>query len=442
MVPLPDVLSIIIDNRGRTVPTALTGIPLIATDCIKENALYPASQNLRYVAQETYDSWFRGHPEPGDVILVNKGTPGRVCQVPDPIEFCIAQDMVALRANPKVVSADYLLAALRSQEFKEQVESLHVGTMIPHLKKGDFPHLRIPLPPLRIQEAIGRLYCDISRKIESDNQMNRTLEEAASALFRSWFVDFDPVVAKAAARPPAHLRPTLAALFPDSFQDCELGPIPKGWQVRPLGAVLDVKHGYAFAGEFFTDEPVGDILLTPGNFAIGGGFKDSKLKYYSGKVPEEYVLKQGDLLLTMTDLSKTSDTLGYPALIPPASSMHRYLHNQRLGKVIVRAGEAVSPLFLYQVFRSDAYRNEILASATGTTVMHTAPVRIMAYQCVFAPVEVLKAFDEIVIPWYDMIHHNQAESQTLAALRDTLLPKLLSGEVRVKEAEKLVEART
>src|SRR5260221_7683969 len=123
-VPLPDVLAHIVDNRGRTAPVAHSGIPLIATDCIKEDALYPVRQNLRYVSKETYETWFRGHPEPGDVILVNKGTPGRVCQVPAPVDFCIAQDMVALRARPTVVDSDYLLAALRSSEFKEQVEGL------------------------------------------------------------------------------------------------------------------------------------------------------------------------------------------------------------------------------------------------------------------------------------------------------------------------------
>src|SRR6266480_2745050 len=138
-VPLPDLLSHIVDNRGRTAPVTSNGIPLIATDCIKEDALYPVRQNLRYVSKETYESWFRGHPEPGDVILVNKGTPGRVCQVPAPVDFCIAQDMVALRPKPGIVDADYLLAALRSSDFKEQVEGLHVGMVIPHLKKTDFP---------------------------------------------------------------------------------------------------------------------------------------------------------------------------------------------------------------------------------------------------------------------------------------------------------------
>jgi type I restriction enzyme, S subunit len=103
-----------------------------------------------------------------------------------------------------------------------------------------------------------------------------------------------------------------------------------GWQTIRLGELVEIKHGFAFKGEFFRDSPPGDILLTPGNFAIGGGFKSDKLKYYNGPVPEEYVLLEGDLLVTMTDLSKSADTLGYPALVPKPLYA-RFLHNQRLG---------------------------------------------------------------------------------------------------------------
>src|SRR5436190_3176825 len=103
------------------------------------------------------------------------------------------------------------------------------------------------------------------------------------------------------------------------------------WQPTILGELIDVKHGFAFQGEFIHDEPCGDILLTPGNFAIGGGFKANKFKYYDGPVPDEFVLSEGDLLVTMTDLSKQSDTLGYPAVVPaPRSDGRRYLHNQRV----------------------------------------------------------------------------------------------------------------
>ena len=106
------------------------------------------------------------------------------------------------------------------------------------------------------------------------------------------------------------------------------------WREVTLGDLIDIKHGFAFKGASIHDEPQGDVLLTPGNFAIGGGFKGDRFKYYDGSVPEEFVLDEGDLLVTMTDLSKQSDTLGYPALVPASTNGRRYLHNQRLGKVL------------------------------------------------------------------------------------------------------------
>jgi type I restriction enzyme S subunit len=136
-VPLPNLLSFIVDNRGKSVPTADAGIPLIATNCIKNDELYPVFEKVRYLTKETYDSWFRAHPKPGDIIFVNKGTPGRVCLVPDPVNFCIAQDMMAFRVNEEKIYNRYLFAVLRSPQFQAQISNFHVGTMIPHFKKGD-----------------------------------------------------------------------------------------------------------------------------------------------------------------------------------------------------------------------------------------------------------------------------------------------------------------
>src|SRR4030043_2205789 len=101
--PFGQLLKKVADNRGKTCPTASSGIPLIATNCIKNENLYPVFEKVRYVSQDIFDHWFRGHPEPGDMIFVTKGTPGRVCWVPNPLNFCIAQDMVAIRADEKKI---------------------------------------------------------------------------------------------------------------------------------------------------------------------------------------------------------------------------------------------------------------------------------------------------------------------------------------------------
>jgi type I restriction enzyme S subunit len=175
--PFTEVLSTIVDNRGRTCPTAESGLPLIATNCIKNDLLYPAFEKVRYVSKETYDNWFRGHPEPGDLIFVTKGSPGRVCVTPDPVSFCIAQDMVALRADPRKVYPRFLFALLRSEAVQAQIGNMHVGTLIPHFKKGDFDKLLLPIPDKKYQQAIGDIYFELSAKIELNRRMNETLEE-------------------------------------------------------------------------------------------------------------------------------------------------------------------------------------------------------------------------------------------------------------------------
>ena len=149
------------------------------------------------------------------------------------------------------------------------------------------------------------------------------------------------------------------------------------WQSCRLGDLVEIAHGYAFPGEFFTDTETPFVVVTPGNFRIGGGFTSRRPKYYGneGPLPPRFVLSAGDLIVTMTDLSKASDTLGVSAVVPRRSGVH-YLHNQRIGKVSQREGAPVELAFIHWLLRSALYRNHVVATATGTTVKHTSPSRI------------------------------------------------------------------
>lgn len=191
------------------------------------------------------------------------------------------------------------------------------------------------------------------------------------------------------------------------------------WTEISLSALMDVKHGFAFPGESIRDEPPGDILLTPGNFAIGGGFKGDKFKYFDGEVPEDYVLKAGDLVLTMTDLSKQADTLGYPAIVPKPRGP-RFLHNQRLGKVLIKRGAEIDRGFLFYLLRTIEYRNEVLASATGTTVRHTSPKRILAHKAGIPPLAEQKAIAAVLGALDDKIELNRRMNATLEAMARAL----------------------
>ncbi len=150
------------------------------------------------------------------------------------------------------------------------------------------------------------------------------------------------------------------------------------WVDARLEDLITVKHGFAFKGEHFTDQSTAPQLVTPGNFAIGGGFQLGKPKFYSGPVPPDYVLNGGDLVITMTDLSRGADTLGFAGLVPETPGT-LWLHNQRIGLVQLKPGAPVRTGYLHYLMRSADYRHWVVSTATGSTVKHTSPGRICSY---------------------------------------------------------------
>lgn len=183
------------------------------------------------------------------------------------------------------------------------------------------------------------------------------------------------------------------------------------WPIVCLSDFVSIKHGFAFKGEFFSDTPTKDILVTPGNFAVGGGFKSDKLKYYNGPVPEDYILNPDDLLVTMTDLSKQSDTLGFSALVPSHPS-NQYLHNQRVGLVTFK-NLGLDKFYLFFLLRSQEYRHHVISSATGSTVKHTSPSRIISFELRLPPLPVQIEIGRALKYLEDKIQLNQQISKTL-----------------------------
>lgn len=194
--------------------------------------------------------------------------------------------------------------------------------------------------------------------------------------------------------------------------------MPNNWKKYKLGDLIDVKHGYAFKGEFFSEIPTKDILLSPGNFNIGGGFKTDKFKYYDGIVPSDYILKENDVIITMTDLSPKGDTLGTTAKIPKHNGIN-YLHNQRLGLVIFKS-DSISNDYLYWALRNDNYHNFIVSSATGSTVKHTSPSRIKEYEINLPSIIEQQAIAEILSSLDDKIELNLQTNKTLEEMANAL----------------------
>lgn len=193
--------------------------------------------------------------------------------------------------------------------------------------------------------------------------------------------------------------------------------LPKGWVETTLGVAVNVKHGFAFKGEFISLEPNNKILITPGNFNIGGGFKNDKFKYYTGSIPEDYILKENEVIVTMTDLSKDGDTLGFPAKVPKDDNI--YLHNQRIGLVLLKSCD-FDKEYIYWLLRTKYYQKSIINSATGSTVRHTSPSRIQEYSFFCPPLPEQKAIAAILTTFDDKIELLQAQNQTLEATAQTI----------------------
>lgn len=426
--PFMSLLSKIVDNRGRTCPTAVSGLPLIATNCVKNSTLYPVFEKVRYVDQKTYSTWFRGHPLPGDLIFVCKGSPGQVCVTPDPVNFCIAQDMVAVRANPAKVYPPYLFAALRSEEMQSAIVNMHVGTLIPHFKKGDFDKLEIPLPDEPTQRFIGDMYLSLTEKIELNRRLNETLEGMAQAIFRDWFVDFGPTRRKAAGEadpvaimggltPDPARAAELAALFPAAFGNEGL---PVGWTSVPVSKLIAI---------------------------IGGGTpKTSNSSYWNGPIPWFSVTDTPagkDLFVFDTEKSITQAGLkGSSARLVPAGttiiSARGTVGNLALAAqpmtfnqscYALRSSEGDRPFF---TFLAAANLVEVLKGMAHGSVFSTITRQTFdGVQFADAGPATMDAFETTVAPLFDRIRAAVNENRTLAETRDYLLPRLMSGAVRV-----------
>lgn len=454
-----DLLSNIVDNRGKTCPTSEVGIPLIATNCIKNEQLYPVYEKVRYVDKNTYDSWFRGHPKPGDMIFVCKGSPGRVAWVPDPVPFCIAQDMVAIRADESKVDPKYLFALLRSQESQNKILNMHVGSLIPHFKKGDFGNLYFQIPEnMNFQRIVGEAYFNLCLKIEQNQQINQTLEAMAQACFKSWFVDFEPTHAKMAAfeaggkeedatlaamstisgQPREALATlkttnpesyadlhTTASLFPSRLEESELGEIPEGWEIKGLDGIANYLNGLAL--QKFRPKDENHYLPVLKIAQLKKGYADGSEKA-SPEIKPEFIIDNGDVVFSWSGSLMVDVWCGGKAAL-----------NQHLFKVT----STDYPKWLYYYFTKHHLQEfQRIAADKAVTMGHIKRGHLSQALCVVPKLE-----DDLIMLGNNIVGQNltkqielRLESQTLTQLRDALLPKLLSGEISVDAATDTAEA--
>ena len=356
---------------------------------------------------------------------------GDVCMIPEGLECCVGQRQVLLRPNPEKVVPRYLLYAIQSPEVQHEISwSEGTGSTVSNVRIPVLKSIKIPLLPLKEQAEAATLLGALDDRLALLRETNATLEAIAQALFKSWFVDFDPIHAKQQGRTPEGMDEATAALFPDSFEESELGLVPKGWRVGSLANLATYLNGYAFKTKDWqeTGHPVVKIgNVKPGIIDVAGATCVSPEVIVE---LDRFRLKRGDLLVGMTGY--VGET-GLVTEIEPAA----YL-NQRVGKI--STGKGINDLaFVYCLVRNPAYKSHAEAKSHGSAQANVSGADLMSYSTVLPDSEVLDAFNQMLAGLLYKILGNHEQAQTLATLRDTLLPRLISGQLRLPEAEALIE---
>lgn len=397
--PLPDVLSFIVDNRGKTVPTDINGNhQLIATNCIRNENLYPSYDKVRLISEDIYSNWFRAHPEPGDIIFVNKGTPGRVCMVPDPVDFCIAQDMMALRVKNCEVYNKYLLVVLRSRNIQSQITSTTVGDVIPHFKKQQLKDIKIPIPPMNIQRIIGDLYFAFCYKIEQNKKINDNLEQQALALFRHYFMNFEPYG----------------------------GVAPSNWTEVSLDDVCArITDGSHYSPSDVLDAPYPMYSVKDMETY---GFNSSSCKHITG---EEFLkMQKNDCVPRLNDILVAKDGSYLKEIFICSEEKDEAILSSI---AIFRPNtEIIMPEILLYLLKQPSVRRDVGDNyVSGSALPRIVLKDFKKYAFLLPPMEEQIKIGSVLHAIRMQTKANIDEIQSLSALRDTLLPRLMSGELDV-----------
>ena len=439
----------IIDYRGKTPPKSEAGIPCISAANVKNGRL--VMSNPSYVSRETYESWTtRGFPRPGDVIITTEAPAGEVAAFPGDQTYLLTRRVMALQPNPAELDEKFLLYALQTNFIKEELYAVARGTTVPRVLKTDITDLEIPLPPLPEQKAIAHILGTLDDKIELNRRMNATLEGMAQALFKSWFVDFDPVIDNALAAgnpipdelaPRAEVRktaldngtiqqgladhPTLSD--PKSFSSAfeysdELGWIPEGWEAKSLGDLIDIKGGTQPPASQFKEEPSeGYVRLVQ--------IRDYDTSNHLTYIPDSTKLRKTAPMEIMIGR--------YGAAVGRILWGLEGAYNVALVRVdLVDDG-------LRELIRSylltDRFQNQMqaISGRSAQSGFNKGDIRSF-YVCLPKP-DQLKAYEEFCNPIRRNGLHLNRKNATLNKLRDTLLLKLISGELRLTETEQLTK---
>lgn len=414
------------------------GIPVIKIANVKPGAIDLG--DCSYVSREIAATARGFDLSSGDIVVAMTGYVGEVARATSKDLPAVVNQRVGKlefkgngRADP-----DFLYAFLRLNSTRAMMESLAHGSAQPNLSAAHFHSIKLNLPPLEIQHGIGALARSLDNRIDHNRALAANLEAIARALFKAWFVDFDPVRAKAAGEAPPGLASDLADLFPDRFVDSELGEIPEGWSTVALSQLAEVERGLSYKGSGLADRDSGKPMHNLNSVLEGGGYKYAGIKYYSGEYKARHIAKAGDIVVANTEQGHKHLLIGFPAIIPASYAEGLFSHH--LYRVRLLRDTEATKHWLYYALMAPDVREQIIGHANGSTVNMLKPTGLQVPLVVLPPMKLCEKFDALAESIRARIENCVAESTALAELRDLLLPRLISGKLRVEDAEAALEA--
>jgi type I restriction enzyme S subunit len=362
-----------------------------------------------------------------DVLLnITGDSVGRVCQAPHRLlPARVNQHVAIIRSDEKIIFPDFLKYYLLNPIVKEYLLMLSSsGGTRNAITKGMIEDLKISAPDLPTQTAIAEILSSLDDKIELNNKINLELEQLAQTLFKQWFIDFE--------FPNENGEPYKSS--GGEMVESELGEIPKGWEVGRLDDLIEFNNGYAFSSKELEDVDLDDCyhVFKMGHIKKGGGLNANGTKSWYNKSKaiklSKYVLKKGDLLMCMTDMKGNVALLGHTALM---NEDDKYIVNQRVGLLRPNNQIGIDYPYLYILTNSKVFIEELRTRANSGVQVNLSTSEIKSSKIILPPKNINIEYDKIVKGFFESIFNNTKENQQLTNLRDTLLPKLISGELAV-----------
>jgi type I restriction enzyme S subunit len=405
------------------------GVNFVKVESITEDGAFVPGKLMR-ISQAAHEALSRSKLHEGDVLFTIAGTIGRTAIVPDSLLPANTNQAVAIaRPNTSRVLPRFLRYVLSNPAFTISATSRTVQSVQANFSLAELKGSRVNLPRIAEQKVIVGMLGALDDRIALLRETNATLEAIARALFKSWFVDFDPVRAKQQGLALAGMDEATAALFPAGFEDSALGLVPKGWSVQPVGLAVECVGGATpdtKEPDYWSPEE--HAWTTPKDLS---GLPSPVLLGTERRLSTKGLAKIGSGLLPVGTLLMSSRApIGYLAIAQVPVAINQ-------GYIAMPPGGVLPPLYL--LFWCQQNMEIIKARANGSTFMEISKKAFRPIPALVPPAQMIAAFEDVASPLFARIVENERQAQTLATLRDTLLPRLMSGQLRLPEAEPVLE---